>query len=307
MSIDSWTRKLVVGNTYKSEEIKSIGAGGENIYPSDHCYNKMNDGNIKNSRRYSHAFDNPIFVPLFEYIVNDEYKYLGGKALYSGKCIHTHKNGSKTVYGEWKNGEFFHTDKEGGNNIAKIPTKINTKPPVKKTAQNAVFVEIIPKNSTNSIAEADVSKYFKSGLSSVKTGDYDKAIANFTEAIKCDPKYAGGYCCRADVYYQKGYYDDAIVDYTQAIKLDSEYAWAYFGCGASRYKKGDYNGAVSNLKYSINLNPNNKDAYHFRGLAYYYLGEYERARADWTNVVQLDPNASEAKENLKVLQNLVKN
>jgi hypothetical protein len=105
-SIDSWARNLDIGKTYSRKEIISKGDGGENIYPSDHCYNKMNDGNIKQSRRYSHAFDNPTFVPLFEWVEYKTYKYLGEKAFYSGICIHTHNDGHETIYGEWINGNF---------------------------------------------------------------------------------------------------------------------------------------------------------------------------------------------------------
>ena len=53
---------------------------------------------------------------------------------------------------------------------------------------------------------------------------YDKAIADFTEAIRLDPKDADAYCNRARAYYSKGEYDKAIADYSEAIRLNPKYA-----------------------------------------------------------------------------------
>jgi tetratricopeptide (TPR) repeat protein len=53
-----------------------------------------------------------------------------------------------------------------------------------------------------------------------QTKDYDKAISDFTEAIKLDPNYAIAYFDRGMVYDETKDYDKAISDYTQAIRLD---------------------------------------------------------------------------------------
>ena len=102
-------------------------------------------------------------------------------------------------------------------------------------------------------------------------GDWDKAIADYTEAIRLDPKYAMAYSERgvptrtratttrpsqttprpsgstrsdAIAYWnrggatsEKGDYDKAIADYTEAIRLDPNYALAYFNRGVAYEKR----------------------------------------------------------------------
>ena len=55
-------------------------------------------------------------------------------------------------------------------------------------------------------------------------GDLDQAIADYTQAIALDPKYAVAYNNRGIAYCDKGDLDQAIADYTQAIALDPKYA-----------------------------------------------------------------------------------
>ena len=51
-------------------------------------------------------------------------------------------------------------------------------------------------------------------------GDYDKAIADCSEAIRLDPKYAVAYNQRGWAYEKKHNHDRAIADYTAAILLN---------------------------------------------------------------------------------------
>ena len=51
-------------------------------------------------------------------------------------------------------------------------------------------------------------------------GDHDKAIADFTEAIRLNPKYAEAYYNRGFAYGKKGDHDKAITDYTAAIRIN---------------------------------------------------------------------------------------
>ena len=58
-------------------------------------------------------------------------------------------------------------------------------------------------------------------------GEHDKAIADYTEAIRLNPKYAEAYYNRGVAYEDKGEHDKAIADFTEAIRLDPKYAKAY--------------------------------------------------------------------------------
>ena len=54
----------------------------------------------------------------------------------------------------------------------------------------------------------------------IEKGDYDKAIAECSGAIRLDPNYAEAYYKRGLAYGNEGDYDKAIADYTEAIRLD---------------------------------------------------------------------------------------
>jgi tetratricopeptide (TPR) repeat protein len=60
------------------------------------------------------------------------------------------------------------------------------------------------------------------GLDAAGNGDYDKAIACYTEAIKRYPKFALAYLCRGDAYAAKGDLDRAFQDYDEAVRLDPD-------------------------------------------------------------------------------------
>ena len=50
-------------------------------------------------------------------------------------------------------------------------------------------------------------------------GDMDRAIADYTEALRLDPKYTFAYYNRGDAYRYNGDLDRAIADYTEALRL----------------------------------------------------------------------------------------
>ena len=50
--------------------------------------------------------------------------------------------------------------------------------------------------------------------------EYDKAIADYTEAIRLEPAQPAAYFNRGNARLEKKEYDKAIADYTEAIRLE---------------------------------------------------------------------------------------
>ena len=50
-------------------------------------------------------------------------------------------------------------------------------------------------------------------------GDKKRALADFSEAIRLDPKCAPAYCCRSRVYSALGDHDRALADASQAVRV----------------------------------------------------------------------------------------
>ena len=59
-------------------------------------------------------------------------------------------------------------------------------------------------------------------------GNHDRAIADFSEAIRVDPNSALAYYCRGMAYGKKGNLDKEIEDYGHSIHLDPNNATTYF-------------------------------------------------------------------------------
>jgi tetratricopeptide (TPR) repeat protein len=110
-------------------------------------------------------------------------------------------------------------------------------------------------------------EYVKSGNELLDQGEYDQAIAQFSEALSIDPNYAAAYEGRANVYFVQGYYSTAIADYDHIILLKPKYAYAYFRRAVAYYNKGDYERAIAGYNEAIKVNPGFVLAYTNRRLA----------------------------------------
>src|SRR5262249_12709649 len=70
---------------------------------------------------------------------------------------------------------------------------------------------------SNLSAQDRATAYRYRGLAYRRTGDNDRAIRDYDEAIRLDPKNAVTYNIRGFAYHQKADYDRAIHDYDEAI------------------------------------------------------------------------------------------
>ena len=110
----------------------------------------------------------------------------------------------------------------------------------------------------------DAKEAFRRGGEACEKGDFDEAIADFTEAIRFKPDYALAYCNRGTAYGNKGDSDKAIVDLTEAIRLKPD-ADAYNLRGLAYGKKGDHDKEIADFSEAIRLKPGYAEAYRNRG------------------------------------------
>ncbi len=89
------------------------------------------------------------------------------------------------------------------------------------------------------------------------------------------------------VWFHKKDYDKAIADYDEAIKLDPKYTHAYFHRGLAWLWKKDYDKAIRDYTEAIRLNPKDPDSFVGRGLAWRAKGEFEKAEKDFAEAKRL--------------------
>jgi len=133
----------------------------------------------------------------------------------------------------------------------------------------------------------DAEAYYNRGKAYEKKGDYDKAIANYTEAIRLDPKLALAHNNLGVAYANKGDWDKAIADCTEAIRLDPKLEEVYNNRGAMYFCKGDLDAAIADYNEAIRLGPKNGAAYYWRGCVYEVKGKSENANKDFAKAKAL--------------------
>ncbi len=136
--------------------------------------------------------------------------------------------------------------------------------------------------------------YNNRGWSYSDKGDHDRAIPDFDEAIRLDPKLAIAFVNRGWSYERKGDYDRAIADYDEAIRLDPKYSLAYNNRGWAHQLKGEYDQAIADFGEAIRTNPKDATAYVNRCDAYNRKGQQDRALQDCEAAIRLDRNNATA-------------
>jgi tetratricopeptide (TPR) repeat protein len=126
----------------------------------------------------------------------------------------------------------------------------------------------------------------------------DEAIAACSRAIASgkfrDKALAPLFNNRGYDYKAKGDYDRAIADYNEAIRLDSKNASAFNNRGTCYYAKGDHDRAISDYSEAIRLDPGDTVAFANRGLAYEWKGDREHAKADFDAALAMAPKYDDA-------------
>jgi tetratricopeptide (TPR) repeat protein len=140
--------------------------------------------------------------------------------------------------------------------------------------------------------------YSNRGDNDLKNGNYDQAIAEYTQAIDLDPSLTSFYYNRGLAYGSKKDYDNAISDFSQVIKMNPRDEGAYFERGFVYAMKGSLELAIADFSQVIQLDPGDAYAYNNRGLAYEKIGQKDKAIKDFERALELttDPKLKKGVE-----------
>ena len=137
--------------------------------------------------------------------------------------------------------------------------------------------------------DAKAAAYHHRGVGLLLQQNFDRAIAEFNEALRIDPTYKRSYNSRGNAFKGKGELDIAIADYNEAIRLDPSFAFPYNGRANAWYNKGEWDRAIADYDEVIRLDPSLAAPYANRGLAWRGKGELDRALADENEALRRDP------------------
>src|SRR5918995_29167 len=217
-----------------------------------------------------------------------------------------------------RKGEIDRAITDFSDGIKCLPPKIE---PIK---QNLVPDAITSQLSTqtpeqNNLALQAAFIHFQRGLAYYDKQQYDKAIADFTEAIRINPADASGYVGRGAAYLNKDELYRAIADFSEALKLSPGQAFAHLQRGIAYHRIGETDKALadfgeairqgmqtSDLLRLVNQAERGKDpelartadqvahAYYQRGMALIDKQDYEGALNDFNMTMRINPKEPRA-------------
>lgn len=144
------------------------------------------------------------------------------------------------------------------------------------------------------------------GSRHLKSGNYEEAVAAYTEAIDAGDNVIIAYANRCYANQSLGRYQEAIDDCTRSLELASESAeagediegfsrWEVLNNRAVSYmSQGRYEDALADLDEAVALNPDYADAYANRGRILIDREDYDQAIGVLDTAIELDPELAVA-------------
>jgi lipoprotein NlpI len=86
-------------------------------------------------------------------------------------------------------------------------------------------------------------------------GDLDRAIADYDEAIRLNPKDKDAFGLRANAYKAKGDFGHSLADYDQLVQLDAKDARAYFHRARVYWQMASFAKSLADLDQATQLDP----------------------------------------------------
>ena len=120
------------------------------------------------------------------------------------------------------------------------------------------------------------------------------AVADFSTAIKIEPKYANHYVARGFFQLTRGNTSAAIEDFNKAIELDPKNSAAYNDLGMVHVTTGELKQGLKDFNRAIELDPKSVTAYTNRSFALVKLDRRQDGLVDLDKAIQLDPKAAGA-------------
>src|SRR5262249_1771153 len=124
----------------------------------------------------------------------------------------------------------------------------------------------------------------------VGKGDFARAFAETSEAIRVNAESAEAYLERGRIRWHRQEWDNSLADFNEAIRLDPALAESHSLRGIVWYHKGDIDRAIADYDEALRLKPDHADALFNRGLAWHRKGDIAKATEDFRAVLRANPS-----------------
>lgn len=138
-----------------------------------------------------------------------------------------------------------------------------------------------------------VAAYNNRGVAFRSSGELDRAIEDYDQAIRLMPDYHVAINNRGVALMAKGELDRAIADFDRTIQLKPNYLAAFGARAAAFGHKGLLVRAIADLDVVVSADPKNAALIRERGTMKAKIGDHAGAEADFRRAESLAPGGGE--------------
>ncbi len=139
-------------------------------------------------------------------------------------------------------------------------------------------------------AEGDFNFYLRQGALSLNSGDYEKAIEQFSQAAALRPDSPKTYNFLGIAYFYQKNYKLAKKQFERAVVIDSSYAEAYNNLGSVYFMTGQFEEAEKILRKALSLSTNLVSANYNLGALLLAQSKVEEGTLYISKGIELDPD-----------------
>ena len=147
-------------------------------------------------------------------------------------------------------------------------------------------------NEIDSSVEDKWFEYFQQGKKHFESGQYEKALSAYKQAVTLDSTQSTSFLNRGVAYFYLQQYQEAAQDFTQAINLDTTQWEGYYYRGLANYasaEKSKLDSIISDLTSVLSFSDSIKEVeqtcYYIRGNVYQRMGHKDLARKNFKTVL----------------------
>ena len=136
-------------------------------------------------------------------------------------------------------------------------------------------------------------RHFREGLEAYQRGDFDAAVRHFSLAIESAdlplPDIFFAFNNRGNAHAARRDYDRALRDYNEALRLNPKYAGALRNRGLVHAGRGDFDHAIQDFSEAARLDPDDPHALIGRALVHCVKRDFADAIRDFDAALRVCP------------------
>ena len=149
--------------------------------------------------------------------------------------------------------------------------------------------------------------YLNRGNVYMNSGQYEKAIADYSAVSEINPKNETGYLNTGFIYYQQKNFDKAIEVSLKGLKANPGNVMLYDNLAYYYFEKGDYENAVSNFRRCLEIDGNKFDAELGLAVSYYCEGDINNSKRYFNEAKEMDSRLSNGMSGIAEMERETKN